>query len=167
MYCNFYFQQYMLIPSNLSNNTVNTNNSQTSTFEHSKLYISSESNSNPASNATTSARISQCQLTTSDTSSHSPQTDTSLLRPVSAPLNTKHPAENSLYVKRGGAKKSKIMEDIVNTIKDMSQENLPPPKMDEFDMFGAYIASKFRSMTPKDREYYEREILKILAQPTQ
>lgn len=55
------------------------------------------------------------------------------------------------------------MEDAVNAIKTMAQENVSPPKMDTFDMLGSYIASRLRSMTQNDREYYEREILKVLS----
>lgn len=77
--------------------------------------------------------------------------------------NTKRSAEKSLYVKRGT--KSKMMEDAVNAIKGIAEENVPPPNMDTFDMLGAYIASKLRSMTPNDREYYEKEILKVLTLP--
>lgn len=84
------------------------------------------------------------------------------LVPVS--LDTK-PAENTLYVKRGSSKKSKIMEDAFTAIKSMAEEKISPPKMDELDMLGAYIASRLRSMAPQDREYYEREILKVLSQP--
>lgn len=50
--------------------------------------------------------------------------------------------------------------------KNMAQENVPPPKMDRFDMLGAYIASRLRLMTPKNQEYYEREILKVLTEST-
>ncbi|KMQ88459.1 mannosyl-oligosaccharide -alpha-mannosidase [Lasius niger] len=124
-----------------------------------------EPSPDPASIATASASISQCQLAISDVSDVSSQMVTSAPRPVSAPLNTKHSAEN-LYVKRGSSKKSKIMDDTMNAIKNMAQKNVPPPNMDGLDMLGAYIASRLRSMSPKDREYYEREILKVLTQPT-
>lgn len=156
----------MFIPSDLhkNNNTASTNSDQTSSS------VQSESSLGSVSVVTTSPSISQCQLAISDTSdthtqSHLSSSIVTSPRSVLAPINTKRPVENSLYVKRGNSKKSKLMEDAVNVIKNIAQENVSPPKMDTFDMFGAYIASRLRTMTPKDREYYEREILKVLIQP--
>lgn len=56
------------------------------------------------------------------------------------------------------------MEEALDAIKNIAQEDSPNNKMDRFDMFGAYIASRLRSMIPEDQEYYEREILKVLVQ---
>lgn len=148
----------MFIPSE-NNNTASTNSDQTSS-------VQSESNLGSVPVVTTSPSISQCQLAISDTlDTHTQSHLSSSPRSVLTPINTKRPVENSLYVKRGNAKKSKLMEDAVNAIKNMAQEDVSPPKMDTFDMFGAYIASRLRTMIPKDREYYEREILKVLIQP--
>lgn len=155
----------MFIPSDLheNNNTASTNSDQTSSSVQSESSLGSVS-------VVTSPSISQCQLAISDTSdthtqSHLSSSTVTSPRSVLAPMNTKRLVENSLYVKRGNSKKSKLMEDAVSVIKNIAQEDVSPPKMDTFDMFGAYIASRLRTMTPKDREYYEREILKVLIQP--
>lgn len=111
---------------------------------------------------TTSMNIRQPPLMINDTSSISSEEAIPQSKPAS--LNTK-PPEVKMYVKRGNSRKFNVMEEALDTIRNMAKENLPPPKMDRFDMFGAYIASRLRSMIPEDQELYEREILKVLVQP--
>lgn len=147
----------MVIPSDTYEcNATNTKSGDSSPSVQSG-HISSEPSMDPASVVTSINQLA----TNDDTSDSSSQMITSSKR-VLTPLNTKRPAENTLYVKRGSSKKSKIMEDAVNAIKNIAEENVSPPKMDEFDMLGAYIASRLRSMTPEDRKYYERKILTVL-----
>ncbi|XP_011687032.1 PREDICTED: uncharacterized protein LOC105449474 [Wasmannia auropunctata] len=157
IYCDENIEQYMLIPSDACTNSDKISPSMES--------YSSEASSDLVSIAMTSASQSPISSTSQDKLAINETSDLSS-RTALASLNTKRPPENSLYVKQGSLKKSKIMEDAVNAIKDMAQENVSPPKMDTFDMFGAYIASRLRSMTPSNREYFEREILKVLSQPT-
>jgi len=55
------------------------------------------------------------------------------------------------------------MEDIVNAIKSIAQENVPPSNMDTLTCL--IHTSRLRSMIPNGREYYEKEILKVLTLP--
>lgn len=84
---------------------------------------------------------------------------------TSAPRKHNYSDVVAMYRKRG-AEKNKIMKEALDTIKNMVREENSPPQMDKFDTFGSYIASKLRLMNPEAQEYYEREILKVLIQPS-
>jgi len=157
---NFYFQQYTLIPPDLKESN-NMNNNQTSLSVHSESYTSLESDPDVILVASTSNSITKPETILNNTLDVS---QTPSPKSTSFSLNTEHSAQKPLYTKREN-KKAKLMEDTMKAIKDMAKENVSPPIMDGFDMLGAYIASKLRSMTPKNQEYYEREILKVLTQP--
>lgn len=144
----------MLIPSESEYKNISDSLSEASSSEYSDLNMLQKSNPNSALNATTPVNRNQKRLS---------ENATSTSRSV---LASKQSAEKQLYVKRGNAKKSHIMEDALNAIKSIAQEDIFPPKMDEFDMLGTYIASKLRRMTSENREHFEKEILKVLSQST-
>ncbi|XP_071580102.1 uncharacterized protein [Temnothorax nylanderi] len=145
-------QQYMLIPSDSSGpkNTADTSDE-------------TPKSSSDRSSASLNARqpLSIISYISSNTSSG---IVTPSPRAASAPLNTnKRSIEAPMFSKRG--RKSNAMEHAVDALQNLARQELPPPNMDKFDMFSAYIASRLRSMIPEDQEYYEKEILRVLIQP--
>ncbi|XP_018374145.1 PREDICTED: uncharacterized protein LOC108768268 [Trachymyrmex cornetzi] len=152
-------------PSDVENSSDHTNihydeNTQEAS-EHSELHVSSSPNE-----SFVSCNVRQPLSTISNKSSFSSGRSTPLPRLASASLNIKkRSAENPMYVKPGNSKKDNFMEEALDTVKSIAQQHSSPPKMDIFDMFSAYVASRLRSMTPEDQEHYEREILRVLIEP--